>query len=86
MEIFKVITGYILMVSGLLLIRSQGLEYSHKKAIGLLLALAGIIILFMVAWWHVIIGSFLCAIIAVASGKKAGIEKEIERKFENRIK
>ena len=70
MEILQIISGYILIVVGMLLTRSQGLEYSHKKTIGLLLLIPGVILLFLAAWWHVLIAFFLSAVIAVASGKK----------------
>lgn len=86
MEILKLISGYVLVVSGMLLIRTQGLNYSNKKAVGLLLAAAGAILLFFVVWWHILIAFFLSAIIAVISGKKSGIEKEVEKDLENKTK
>lgn len=74
------------MISGTLLIRTQGLNYSNKKTVGLLLAVAGVILLFLVAWWHILIALFLGSIIAVLSGKKSGIEKEVEKDLQNRVK
>lgn len=78
MDYIKLIAGYVLLISGSLIIRSQGINYSKKKAFGLLLVLVGAVLLFFVAWWHIIIGLVLGAVVAVISGKKSGIEKEFE--------
>ena len=79
MDYIKLISGYILMVVGLYVIRSQGVNYSNKKAIGLFVCLAGATLLFFVAWWHIIIALILSSIVAIVSGKKSGVEKEIEK-------
>jgi len=84
METIQLIAGYILIVSGILLIRTQGLEYSNKKAIGLLLVIGGAILLFFVAWWHILIALLLSAIIGAISGKKSGIEKEVEKNINDK--
>ncbi|MBU0612404.1 hypothetical protein KKB10_00145 [Patescibacteria group bacterium] len=79
METFQIIIGYVIMIFGLFLIRSQGAEYSRKKGLGILLTLIGAVLLFFIGWWHVIIAFVVSGVINAILGKKSGIEKEVEK-------
>lgn len=54
--ILPVASGLCLAIAGSLVLRSQPVDYTNAKALGVVLLLTGEVILFRVAWWWAIIG------------------------------